>query len=103
MDAVLQTLAGSGAQLGVGGTLAFVIGLLVKLLIDERSGHDAELERKGSRLLAELKAKDDENARLRKLLDDAQVTIDIERQGRREAEDREAAALRGRRREGPRT
>lgn len=96
MDAVLQTLGGSLPQATVGSVLLFVIGLLVKLLIDERSSHDGELERKGARLLVEIAHKDEEITRLRKTLEEAELTVDIERQARREAEDRAAQVARRR-------
>lgn len=101
MDAVLQTLGGSLPQLGVGGVLTFVIGLLVKLLIDERNSHDAELERKGARMLVEIAHKDEELARLSKRIEDLEVTVDIERAARRDAEDVAARALRRAPREKP--
>lgn len=123
MDGILSTLSGSLPQLGVGGVLAFVIGLLVKLLMDERTRHTTELdslsrrhaeelERKGDRLATEnareatqhIADMTDARAELRRAwsrVEELQLTVDIERQARREAEDVAAQALRGHPREGP--
>ena len=113
MDAVLQALGGSLPQLGVGGILTFVVGLLVKLLIDERTRHTTELDAQSKRLageaardsaqydrdLADLRADIERRA---KRIEELEITVDIERAARREAEDVAARALR-RRREDPRT
>lgn len=116
MDSILQGLGGSLPQLGVGGILTFVVGLLVKLLVDERGRHTAELDAQSARHAAELTAKGErlaaENAReqaqhiadladlraelrdARKRIDELDLTVDIERAARREAEDAAARALR---------
>ena len=120
MDAVLTSLGGSLPQLGVGGVLTFVVGLLVKLLVDERARHTTELDAQSARHAAELEAKGrrlaDENAReaaqhvadmsdlrgelrdARKRIDELELIVDLERSARREAEDVAARALRGERR-----
>jgi hypothetical protein len=117
VDGILSALGGGLPQLGIGGTLAFVIGLLVKLLIDERTRHTAELDaiskrhadelqRKGDRLAAENEREQaqhiadltDLRAELRdarKRIDELELTVDIERAARRDAEDAAARALRG--------
>lgn len=117
MDSILQTLGGSLPQLGVGGVLAFVVGLLVKLLADERTRHTTELDGQSRRHATELEATckrlADENAReaaqhiadmieLRayvagalKRIEELDLTVDLERAARRDAEDVAARALRG--------
>jgi hypothetical protein len=106
VDAILTTLGGSLPQLGVGGVLAFVVGLLVKWLADERTRHTADLDAQARRLA-------DENAReaaqhtanmtdlrgelrdARTRIDELEITVDLERAARRDAEDTAARALRG--------
>lgn len=126
VDAILSTLSGNLPQLGVGGVLAFVIGLLVKMLFDDRARHTAELDAQSKRHVTELEKKgarlETENAYemaqhkadmvdlreelARERLRNAELLtiIDTERRARYEAED----ALRGgrytdpgRHREGP--
>lgn len=121
MDGILSALGGGLPQLGVGGLLAFVIGLLVKLLIDERTRHTAELdaiskrhadelERKGDRLAAEnareaaqhISDMTDLRAELRGArtrIEELDITVDLERAARRDAEDAAARARRGHPRE----
>jgi hypothetical protein len=106
VDAILTTLGGSLPQLGVGGVLAFVVGLLVKLLVDERTRHTADLDAQQKRHAAELEAKgkrladddardDAERARLLKRIAELEGLVDTERALRRTAEDTAARALRG--------
>lgn len=114
MDAVLTALAGSLPQASVGGVLVLVIGFLVKLLMDEKGRHDAtraglqtDLDKQAERLARqherdreqdtadeqELRA---ELAAVRARCDELQLTVDIEREARRAAEDAAARAARGR-------
>lgn len=124
MDGILSALSGALPQLGAGGGLILVVGFLVKLLIDEREQHaktraahqaelDAlsarhgkELELKGERLAAE-NAREaaqhisdmtdlrGEREKDRKRIEELELTVDLERAARRDAEDAAARALRG--------
>lgn len=106
MDAIITTLGGSLPQLGVGGALTFVIALLVKLLIDERTRHTTDLDAQQQRHTAELEARgkrladddardDAERDRLTKRVAELEALVDVERAARRAAEDTAARALRG--------
>lgn len=119
VDGILSALGGGLPQLGVGGLLAFVIGLLVKLLIDERTRHTTELDALSTRHAKELESKGErlgaENSReaaqhvadmtdlraelrgARTRIEELELTVDLERADRRKAEDAAARALRGRR------
>lgn len=63
MDAILAGLTGNLPQLGVGGIICFIVGLLVKVLMDEKDKHaatrasvQAELDVQSARHRTELDA-----------------------------------------------
>lgn len=117
MDAILQTLGGSIPQSVAGSVLVFVVGLLVKLLVDERTRHTTELDAQSKRHASELEAKGErlaaenareqaqhiadmadaraENDRRAKRIEQLELDVDLERAARRKAEDIAARALRG--------
>lgn len=93
MDGVLSAIAGALPQLGLGGIVTFVCGLLVKLLLDERGSRRAEVEGLMQRHASELSAVSERLEAARRRIEELETAVDLEREARRRAED-EAARLR---------
>lgn len=94
MDAVLTAVLQSAPQMGLGGVAVMFVVLLMRREASAEERHQAELNRI-------TKAHDDELAelradvkQLRSQLDEVHTALDLEREARRLAEDKHAAALR---------
>lgn len=94
MDAVLTAVLQSAPQMGLGGVAVMFIVLLMRREASAEERHQAELTRITSAHDDELRELRDDIAQLRKQVDDVHTALDLEREARRQAEDKLAAALR---------
>lgn len=94
MDAFLTAVLQSVPQMGLGGGAIVLIVLLLRREAGAESRHQAELDRISKAHDAELAELRADIAQLRKQVDDVNAALDLEREARRAAEDKLAAAVR---------
>ena len=98
MDAVITTLIGAAPQLGVGGILLTLLGILIRRetqdrgdyrqqIADQQTRHDTELKRDNDSHDADVAELRKEIAGLRQQISDLNQRLDAERDRRRAAED----------------
>ncbi len=92
MDAVLTAVAQSAPQLGISGALVLVIVLLLRREASTETRHGTELERVMRAHDAELAELRTDITNLRKQVADGHAALDLERDKRRQIEDKVAAA-----------
>lgn len=94
MDGVFTAIMQSAPQMGLGGVAVWFVVLLMRREASAEERHQAELTRitkAHDEELAELRA---DITELRRQVDDVHTALDLEREARRAAEDKLAAALR---------
>ena len=94
MDAFLTAVLQTVPQMGLGGGAIVLIVLLLRREAGTESRHQAELDRISKAHDAELAELRADIAQLRKQVDDVNTALDLEREARRAAEDKLAAAVR---------
>ncbi len=89
MDAIITSILGAAPQLGVGGVLLAIMGLLLRRETQDRADYRAEIARLNADHDTELADLRKEITNLRRQVGDLNTRLDKERELRRAAEDAE--------------